>query len=241
VAALLFVTARQRRLVRYRLGEIAAKWIGGCWVPEDQKSWLEDREFHDDYRRFEPRNARSAERKFAIRELVRSLADIPGDTVECGAYYGATSYFICRERPQGKHHVFDSFQGLSDPERADRPLDITAAAWRAGDLAAPLEAVKANLAEFPHVAYYPGWIPDRFEEVRDRQFCFVHIDVDLYRPTLDSLRFFYPRVARRGMIVCDDYGYINCPGAKQACDEFVAGIPERLIHLPSGQGLIIKM
>ena len=35
-----------------------------------------------------------------------------------------------------------------------------------------------------------GWIPSRFEEVKDKNFSFVHIDVDLYQPTLDSLNFF---------------------------------------------------
>jgi O-methyltransferase len=100
--------------------------------------------------------------------------------------------------------------------------------------------VQRNLAEFPSVQYHAGWIPDRFGEVADKSFCFVHVDVDLYQPTLDSLRFFYPRLVARGMLVCDDYGYVNCPGAKQACDEFVAAIPEPLIHLPTGQAVIVK-
>ncbi|MCO6453687.1 MAG: class I SAM-dependent methyltransferase [Pirellulaceae bacterium] len=238
--ALLLGPASERRLVRYWLGERAAAWIGNCWVAEDLKAWQGDREFLEAYRRFEPRNMRSAERKFTVRELVRSLADVPGDTAECGVYRGATSYFICRERPHGTHHLFDSFQGLSPPLACDLPDQPRVDSWRAGDLAIPLDEVRANLAEFPGVRFHPGWIPDRFPEVADRRFCFVHIDVDLYQPTLDSLRFFYERSVPRGILVCDDYGYLNCPGAKRACDEFARSIAEPLIHLPTGQAVIFK-
>jgi hypothetical protein len=240
IRRLLFGPADQRRLVRYRLGEIAARVFGGCWVPEDLKLWLCDEAFQEQYRKFDAKNLRSAERKFAVRELVRSLADVPGDTAECGCYEGATSYFICRERGHGPHHVFDSFAGLSAPEMNDIPQHASAFPWQEGDLSTSEEIAREKLAEFPFVRFYAGWIPERFQDVADRKFCFVHIDVDLYQPTHDSLDFFYPRLAAGGMIVCDDYGFTNCPGAKLACDEFVAGIPERLIHLPTGQGLIIK-
>jgi len=238
--ALLNGPASDRRLVRYRLGEVAARWIGGCWVPEDQKSWLQDDEFWRAYRRFEPHNARSAERKFAVYQLVRSLDEVAGDTAECGAFAGATSHFICAARATGWHHIFDSFAGLSSPVEQDAVSTSETPAWQAGDLASPLESLRANLADFDRVAVYPGWIPERFAEVGDRRFCFVHIDVDLYQPTRDSLTFFYPRIVEGGMLVCDDYGYLNCPGAKRACDEFAASIPEPLVHLPTGQALIIK-
>lgn len=240
VRRLLWGSTSERRLIRYRLGEVAAARIGPCWVPEDLKIWLQDEEFMNSYRRVNPQNLRSAERKFAVRELVRSLAEVPGDTAECGAYQGATSYFICRERGRGPHHVFDSFAGLSSPGIEDQADQAHVDTWQAGDLAAAEEVARRNLAEFPWVQFYPGWIPDRFPDVADRTFCFVHIDVDLYQPTRDSLEFFYPRLARGGMIVCDDYGFANCLGAKQACDEFAAAVHEPLIHLPTGQALLVR-
>jgi O-methyltransferase len=42
-----------------------------------------------------------------------------------------------------------------------------------------------------------GWIPDVFSAAEAETFCFVHIDVDLYEPTLESMRFFYPRMVGR--------------------------------------------
>jgi hypothetical protein len=42
------------------------------------------------------------------------------------------------------------------------------------------------------------------------------------------------------VIVCDDYGFTPCPGAKEAVDDFMAGRPENVIHSPTGQGVVIK-
>jgi hypothetical protein len=102
------------------------------------------------------------------------------------------------------------------------------------------ETVKANLSHYPNVEILRGWIPERFPEVSSLSFCFVHIDVDLYQPTLDSLSFFYPRLVRGGLIVCDDYGFSTCPGATRAFDEYMKDKPEKIIHVPTGQGFIIK-
>lgn len=71
-------------------------------------------------------------------------------------------------------------------------------------------------------------------------FCFVHIDVDLYQPTYDSLAFFYERTSSGGIILCDDYGFITCPGAKAAMDSFFLNKLERIVCLPTGQGFVVK-
>jgi hypothetical protein len=161
---------------------------------------------------------------------------IDGDTAECGAYQGATSYFICRNICAMKkvHHVFDSFEGLSAPSDKDGSY------WTRGDLAAEEVTIRENLKEFDFVTYYRGWIPTRFKEVEDRRFVFVHLDLDLYQPTWDSLCFFYPRVNPEGIILCDDYGFITCPGARQAMDEFFRDRTEEIVSLPTGQGFVIK-
>jgi predicted O-methyltransferase YrrM len=68
----------------------------------------------------------------------------------------------------------------------------------------------------------------------------VHIDVDLYNPTKDSLEFFCPRLRPGGIIVCDDYGFSSCPGATAACNEFLADKPEKMIGLSDGGGFLFK-
>jgi hypothetical protein len=170
-----------------------------------------------------------------VHQLLKLTESVQGDTAECGVYKGATSYLICQAEngiPR-THFIFDSFEGLSQPTTEEGNY------WTKGDLATSLERTRANLP-FPNVSYHKGWIPDRFEDVADRRFAFVHIDVDLGQPTLDSLKFFYPRMNRGGIIVCDDYGFLTCPGATKAFDEFQLGKPEKIIAPPCGGGFIVK-
>ncbi len=197
-----------------------------------------DSGFIAEYERFCGTNYRSLDRKYAVYRMVGALSHVPGDTAECGVYTGGTSYFIAKaNRELGvprQHHLFDSFEGLSRPVAADGSY------WRAGGLRAEEAVARANLAEFSSMNFHKGWIPARFGEVADRRFSFVHIDVDLLEPTRASVEFFYPRVSAGGMIVCDDYGFWTCPGARKAMDDFFADKPERIIDLPTGQGLVIK-
>jgi O-methyltransferase len=65
--------------------------------------------------------------------------------------------------------------------------------------------VRENIhRQFPRAELHPGWIPSAFSAVAGRSFSFVHLDVDLYQPTLDSLDFF-PRLADGGAIITDNY------------------------------------
>jgi len=206
---------------------------------EDLKTFWYDRTFLDDYRRIVGDSFRALERKYAVYGLVRSLNHVPGDLAECGAHNGSTAYFMAVAAREGglsrELFLYDSFEGLSLPTEQD------GAYWTAGDLAVPEEVARRNLQDFANVHFRRGWIPERFSEDAGRRFCFAHVDVDLYQPTLDSVSFFYPRLEPGGMLVCDDYGFTTCPGATEAVQQFFADKPEHVIHLPTGQGLVIKL
>jgi O-methyltransferase len=197
-----------------------------------------DKDFIADYQRLTPENNRSFERKYVAHQLVKSLSHVPGDMVECGTYNGATAFFMAQASAlsgaKRSLDIFDSFEGLSLPDTMDGKH------WTAGDLAMSKDVVRATLADFENVNLYEGWIPDRFAEVEDKTYAFVHIDVDLYQPTLDSLKFFYPRTASGGVLLFDDYGFTTCPGAWKAIEEYMADKPEHVIHLPTGQGLVLR-
>jgi Macrocin-O-methyltransferase (TylF) len=205
---------------------------------DDQKTYWHNKAFVLDFRRLCGKDRRTMERKYTVYQLIKSLFWLSGDLAECGTYNGGTAYFMAlagreveRERP---FHLFDSFAGLSPP------IELDGTHWEAGALAIPMSELSSNLAGFSDIHVYPGWIPAQFHRVADRQFCFVHVDVDLHDPTRDAIEFFYPRLVPGGMILCDDYGSTYCPGARKAMDDFFAEKPERIIDLPTMQGLIIK-
>ena len=161
--------------------------------------------------------------------LTRALA-LEGDTAECGCYRGLSSYLmlsrIGMHEPGftgGGYHIFDSFQGLSAPTNQDEVGDDHPNAdslrymCSPGRFSAPLEEVKQALSPFPGIDYHPGWIPFLFQGLMERDYRFVHLDVDLHEPTRACLEYFYPRMTRNGIIVCDDYGW---PGARLALEEY---------------------
>jgi O-methyltransferase len=164
-----------------------------------------------------------------VRELEKTLP-LEGLVAECGCFRGLSSFLLCsrlkRSAPAfdgAGYRIFDSFQGLSEPGREDSLHQASAYSPHAGDVragrfAASLEDVRQALGAFPGVAYFPGWIPAAFpaDEARYR---FVHIDVDLYQPTRDSLEYFWPRLVPGARMVCDDY---NWPGGRRSVDEFCA-------------------
>lgn len=198
---------------------------------------LEDNEFIQYYESVVSNgNYHSFDRKYTLDQLMKLVISVEGDTAECGALRGASSYLICRHIMglQKRHHIFDSFEGLSVPDSKDGNY------WKKGDLAVSETVIRRNLKEFDFVVYHKGWIPKKFHEVSDLKFCFVHVDVDLYQPTLDSLAFFYPKMGSGGVILCDDYGFVTCPGAKKAFDEYMEDKPEEIIHIPTGQCLVIR-
>ena len=219
-----------RRMARWLTPEYRLKW--------PQMAWWHDADFTGVIERFGEQGGLNADRRWMIQQLARLAADVEGHTAECGAWRGMGSYLIARVNRAGSmrrtHFVFDSFEGLSEPDEIDGSY------WTGGDLAESEETCRRSLAEFgDDVRIHKGWIPDCFGQLNDERFAFVHIDVDLYQPTRDSLEFFYPRLNPGAVVLCDDYGFTSCPGATRAMDEFLEDKPEKAIPLSAGAGFFI--
>ena len=227
----------QRRLAA--LKALSGRLVPGYRMTWHQLDWWHDRDFNAFLDRFGERDGLNTHRKWSLWQLLRLTAGVAGDTAECGIFEGSSSWLICAanrtREPRPTHHLFDSFEGLSCPEGED------GGHWQAGSLAVSEEVVARNLAPFiGEIRFHKGWIPERFADVADRTFSFVHVDVDLYQPTRDSLLFFYDRLAPGGVLLCDDYGFSTCPGATKAIDECLAGKPEKMVALDAGGGFFIK-
>jgi len=242
VFSLLFGNPQQKYESRFKLlSYLAHKW--GFKVYNMNLAWHKDVEYLNDFKGFSGGGKDVHDRKFVLYHLSKACKHLEANTAECGVYKGASSYLILKAMQNSKqrtHFVFDSFEGLSVPEKNDKPDNLYSFHWKENDLSIAEEIVHKNLIEFQHVILLKGWIPTRFDEVKENKFCFVHIDVDLYQPTYDSFAFFYERTVKDGMIVCDDYGFESCPGARKAMDDFFKDKPEHIIHLSTGQSFVIK-
>ena len=183
-----------------------------------------------------------------LMELACDRLGPKGDIAECGCWHGHSTYMlalIAERSGASDFHVFDSFEGLSDYGSKDKgamaPKSRSAEQARQDFFAADESAVRANLSRFPFISIYRGWIPERFGEIEDRRFKFVHIDVDLYQPYVDSIEFFYPRLLEGGVMVFDDCGSAGFPGARLAVEELEAKFkPQLFLQFPVGGGVWLK-
>ncbi len=179
---------------------------------------------------------------------------IPGAWAECGVYSGASALALClaarAEDPAfdgSGLHLLDSFEGLSAPveEDAIRTAGEDGAARERPplipkeNLRAPIGIVTRAMREFPGVRIAKGWIAEVFAQLPETTWSFVHLDVDLYEPTLESLEYFVPRLASGGVVVCDDYGALGFPGAARAWDSYFSEPARPFVVLPTGQSVFI--
>ena len=145
----------------------------------------------------------------------------------------------------GKFHLFDSFEGLSDLSSLDinerQTMSNQQVQEQKYSFLCSEETVRANLSEFDFIEYFPGWIPDRFPEVRDSAYILAHVEVDLYQPNRDSIEFLYPRLVDGGILAFADYGATQFPGVKKAVDEALPRLePSHFYKIPTGGAFLIK-
>ncbi len=176
---------------------------------------------------------------YQIYQFAKRCQKLRGHVAELGVYRGGTAKFLaetfelCSER---QLHLFDTFSGF--------PLE--GGEWdhyQKGELGdTSFEQVKSYLCSYQNIRYYAGAFKQTL--VQDSnipdQFCFVHVDCDLYQSTLESISFFFPRLVKGGVMLFDDYGFLSCPGAKQAVLEYFRDKDQSLLVLPTGQSLVIK-
>lgn len=198
---------------------------------------------------------RRALRAYCLMQYFNAALELEGGWAECGVLLGFSAALMtdlakARDRrfDGAGLHLIDSFEGLSQPTLEDAvQLRDDAGGTKqavvthtAGAFAVPLDRVRNTFRDFPNIEYHKGWIPAAFESLPDQAWSFVHIDVDLYQPTLASLEYFHPRLVKGGIIVNDDYQSPFFPGGEKSWDDYCARNGLSFVALDSGQAVLIK-
>lgn len=172
-----------------------------------------------------------------------------GAIAELGVFKGLSALLLAQFRRRLKPdfdgsglHLFDSFEGF----RAGSEEDVVAidenGDWLTyvapGHFATPYEGVVKALEEFPATQFHVGWVPESLAGVEEQKWAFVHLDLDLYAPTLAALEYFYPRLAEGGMIIEDDFSSKHFPGAKKAWEQFCSEASLQFSVLETGQAIL---
>jgi O-methyltransferase len=169
---------------------------------------------------------------YQVLTTVKAVVEkVAGELAEVGVYRCGSARLICEAKGARELHLFDTFAGLPSPGQNDAGV-----AFWTGQFAASLEAAQEYLKAFPNVHFYKGLFPSTAEPVRDKKFCFVHLDVDLYEATRAGLEFFYPRMTAGGVLMCHDY---DASGVRLAIDEFFRDKPELVLQQPAGSHCVV--
>jgi O-methyltransferase len=182
---------------------------------------------------------RHAHTGIAITRILRER--IPGSFAEVGVYRGNTSRIIHSFAPDRKLYLFDTFEGFPERDLASENLGDLKNNFRDTNI----EVVRHALNNSPNVDIRPGYFPETAHGLENDTFAFVMLDVDLYKPTLDGLRFFYPRVSPGAFVFIHDYSTNKgnaFEGVSRAVDEFMRDVPEQIVEIPDrwGTGLFRK-
>lgn len=141
-------------------------------------------------------------------EWMRSLSELQenidpnAEVAEAGVFQGDFARYINLFYPNRKLHLFDTFEGFSEKDIAQEKGLSSACS---GHLAITNEEIVISKLKYPdNVFVHKGYFPQTAEGITS-EFCFVNLDMDLYQPTLEGLRFFAPKMVKGGVIVIHDY------------------------------------
>jgi len=178
---------------------------------------------------------------------------IEGDFAECGCFNGnslfATKKILDDNNSKKSIHVFDSFEGglseFTKKDFEDSSIKSIEEAYKVKkQFSSSFKRLSNKISESNNIFLNKGWIPNILEMEKDRKYAFVHIDVDLFEPTYESHKYFFDRLSSGGIIVCDDYGYSQFPGAAKAVEKFISSIPSNtythFLKHSFGTSVIIK-
>lgn len=167
--------------------------------------------------------------------------DISNDicVAEAGVFQGDFAKIINLNYNKKKLYLFDTFEGFSEKDIIyERENGLSQA--EVGDYNLTSEDLVIKKMSFPeNCIIKKGFFPDSANGIKDK-FCFVNLDLDLYKPTMTGLLWFKDKMVKTGCILVHDYFAENFTGVREAVDEFLC-MNDQLYKLPIGDGISIAI
>ncbi len=199
-------------------------------------------------------------------EIWKLTQDIPGHVVELGVHFGESfmhfakfiEMFNMGER-ETRVIGFDTFSGFPSissndkslkNQKEDGPLRVAVGGFFSGESAYQrllelIEIFESDhfIPQKPRLQLIKGDVLETLPKfVKDNpglRISLLHLDLDLYEPTLCALENLYPLVSPGGVIILDEYGQEKFPGESKAFDEYFKNkrpklSKSRIVSNPSG-------
>ncbi len=168
---------------------------------------------------------------------------LPGDFVECGVNTGILSLAVCEyidfNATGKKFWLFDTFAGI--PESQVSPTEAKRVQWENEQVYFDCwEIAQRNFANYPNAHLIRGIVPESLPQAQVEEVCYLSIDMNLAAPERAAIEYFWPKLVTGAVVILDDYGWHAFEEQKATMDEFAAQMGTEVMHLPTGQGLLVK-
>lgn len=199
--------------------------------------WRTDPDFIEVYKKSVGNTLLDCYRLYSLWSLVKQTNHLKGSVLEVGVYRGGSALVIGRASNNiGTVTLADTFAGVVKAGSNDT-------FYKGGEHSdSSVEHLK-NLLSTARIANFKvlkGIFPDDFENTElGAAYRFCHIDVDAYRSAQDVFTFVWPRLAVKGVVVFDDYGFLGCEGITRMVDEIDCHDCIKIYNL-TGQCILVK-
>lgn len=218
----------------YTISRIRKEDFSKMCVPEDMGE-----DFKKIYDLCKEYTMTSAERMFSLYQSVQYIvkAGIAGDFVECGVWRGGSSMLMALTlysmgQKNKKIYLYDTFTGMTKPTEKDKKSDGTVAMdqWikqNHGEynewVFSPIEEVKQNMLSIGYpkenIIFVQGKVEETIPKTIPYKIALLRLDTDWYESTYHELKFLFPLVSPKGVLIIDDYGHWS--GAREATDTYL--------------------
>lgn len=154
---------------------------------------------------------------------------------EGGVLRGEFAKEINRIFPESELYLFDTFEGFDDRDikiENEKGYSVS----NVGHFAITSEKLVMSQMFYPDKVHIcKGYFPESASNVPEsNKYVFVNLDFDLFNPTLEGLRYFYPKMIEMGIILIHDYYHLNYKAVPEAIRAYEDELGYELVKTPIG-------
>jgi len=176
-------------------------------------------------------------------ELYKIVRELPGDIVECGVFKGISLIRLITFRELFENSFsrkiigFDIFGKFPETEYSDDMELRKKFIDTAGEESISKEQLEDIIKKkgiYHNTEFVKGditeTVPKYVAAHPELRISMLHLDVDIYEPSVTVLDCLYPRLVKGGVLMLDDYGIF--PGETKAVDDYFKDKDVQILKFP---------
>lgn len=165
--------------------------------------------------------------------------NIDGAVAECGVFRGDSAKYLNMFFADRKLYLCDTYEGFDVDDLKDEKennkgsFQVSRFLDKSFFAGTSVELVMSKMPNKEQIVIKKGYFPSTMANV-DEKFAFVNLDMDLYIPMLEGLRYFWSKMSVGGCILLHDYFSEDFERVQDAVRDFEEEIGESVVKVPIG-------